>query len=196
MHPFLTRYNQVSRPKLKEATAYESEYTVPVITKVSINVGLGDTVGNSKAIEEITALVADITGQHPSVTKARKAIAGFKIRQGMQVGMRTTLRGNRMYDFITKLTDVALPRTRDFRGIAPSGITAGGSLNLGIRDNSIFPEVPYGSVSHGLQVTVVSTARNEQEARLLFESLGFVFQTGDDITSKKTSKKKSIRKRS
>jgi large subunit ribosomal protein L5 len=195
MHPFLTRYNQVSRPKLKEVGSYTSEYLVPRVTKVSINCGIGDLAGNQKTIDELANQLATITGQKPSITKARKAIAGFKIRENMVVGMRVTLRGERMQDFLTKLTDIALPRTRDFRGIPPTSVTAGGSLNVGIRDSAIFPEVSYGSLAHGLQVTVVSTATDMDEARTLFESLGFLFQTGDDIAVRKTSKKKYNRKR-
>lgn len=193
MHLFLTRYNQVSRPKLKEATQYASEYMVPMVKKVSVNCGVGDVATNGKAVEELADFIASITGQHPILTKARKAIAGFKIRQGMVVGMKVTLRGERMYDFLSKLTDVAIPRTRDFRGLNPYGITPNGSLNIGIKDASIFPEVAYGTLNHSLQVTVVSSAKNSEEARILFESLGFLFQKEEDAVKKPT--KKSTRKR-
>ncbi len=197
MHPFITRYNQVSIPKLKENRSYESEYAVPRVSKVSVNVGVGDTLANSKAIEVISTMVATITGQKPVEAKARKAISGFKIRQGMVVGLKTTLRGTRMHDFLAKLSQVALPRTRDFRGLVPTAITADGNLNIGIRDSMIFPELAQGEPGHGVQVTIVSSARTQEEARTLYESLGFVFQKAEDVApKKKRGKRGNYNKRS
>ena len=195
MHPYSTRYNQVALPKLKEHTTYASTYEVPIIKKVSINCGLGDVLTNGKAVDEVTALIAAITGQKAVQTKAHKAIAGFKIRQGMVVGLKTTLRAERMNDFLMKLTDIALPRTRDFRGLPATGITASGTLNIGIKDSSIFPEVSYGSIPHGLQITIVSNAKSVEEARLLYETMGFLFQAEGEETKKKKNSKKSHHKR-
>ncbi|MEI6477875.1 MAG: 50S ribosomal protein L5 [bacterium] len=183
MHPFLTIYNQKAVPKLKEGRTYVSSYLIPRVTKVSVNMGVGDTVGNGKALEEVSELMTQITGQKPAVTKARKAIAGFKIREAMPVGLKVTLRGARMNDFLIKLSQVVLPRTRDFRGLVPTSVTSDGNLNIGIRDTLIFPEVSQGTLSHGLQVTLVSNARTQEEARILYESLGFVFQSAEEAAT-------------
>jgi len=195
IHPFITRYTKTVVPRLTESRAYVSPYTIPAVKKVVINCGLGDVLTNGKAVEEVAALLATVTGQKPIETKARKAIAGFKIRTGMVIGMKVTLRGDRMYDFLYKLTDVALPRTRDFRGIPASGITKNGTLNIGIRDTSIFPEVPYGATNHGLQVTVVSNATSEEEARTFYESVGFIFQAEDEVVRKKRVKKTNYKRK-
>ena len=194
MHPFLTRYNQTVLPQLTAAKTYPSTFLIPKVTKVVINCGIGDLAGNDKAIEELATILTQVTGQKPVVTKAHKAIAGFKIRQGMVVGMKVTLHGERMQDFLIKLLDVALPRTRDFRGINPGGVTAAGSLNIGIKDASIFPEVPYGGMNHGLQVTVVSTAKTMEESQLLYHSLGFYFQSEEDRVKPKAKKSNFKRK--
>lgn len=182
MHPFLTQYNQVALPKLKEAKQYGSSFEIPRVTKVVVNVGVGDIASNGGAVEDLAKKIANITGQQPVLTKARKAISGFKIRQGMVVGMKVTLRGSRMYDFLSKLTTIALPRTRDFRGLKPTGITPDGNLNIGIKDSIIFPEASQESGSlHGIEVTLVSTARTLEEARLLYESLGIVFMSEEEL---------------
>jgi large subunit ribosomal protein L5 len=177
MHPFLTTYTTVSIPKLKAEREYISDYMIPRVTKVVLNMGIGDLQGNNKGIEDATILLTQISGQKPVLTKARKAISGFKIRIGMQIGLKVTLRGERMYDFISKLSGVTLPRTRDFRGLKPSAITADGNLNLGIRDTIIFPEASQDGIGHGVQVTIVSTARTKEEAHTLYTSLGFPFQS-------------------
>jgi len=185
MNPFSTQYNTVVAPQLKAQKAYASEYLVPKVTKVIINVGLGDVMTNNKAIDEVADLVGRIAGQKPVLTKARTAISGFKIRQGMVVGMKVTLRGSRMEDFLSKLIQIALPRTRDFRGLKSSGITADGNLNIGIKDSTIFPEAGQDITVHGIQVTLVSTAKTLEEAQLLYTGLGFVFQSESESTSKK-----------
>lgn len=177
MHHFLTRYEQSVKPVLVADHAYPSTYLIPKVTKVVLNVGLGDLLGNSKAIEEVAALLMRITGQKPIETKARKAIAGFKIRQAQVIGMKVTLRSHRMYDFLTKLIEVSLPRTRDFRGLKATGITSDGNLNIGIRDSMIFPEAGEDLTLPGIQITIVSNAQSLEEARLLYQSLGFVFQS-------------------
>lgn len=175
MHSFLTTYNTVAVPELTKKVSYPSTYLIPKVTKVVVNVGIGDLQGNTKGTEEAIQLVGRLTGQKPVLTKARKAISGFKIRQGMDVGLKVTLRGERMYDFLAKLIMVTLPRTRDFRGLKSSAITADGNLNLGIRDTSIFPEASEDGTSHGIQITIVSTASSLDEARTLYTSLGFPF---------------------
>ena len=190
MHPFTTLYNQTVLPKLKEGKAYSSTYLIPKVTKVTVNVGVGDCVGNSKALEDVISLVTDITGQKPVQTKARKAISGFKIRENMVVGLKTTLRGQMMNDFLIKFIEVVLPRTRDFRGLPITSVTADGNLNIGIKDSMIFPEVSQLTLSHGIQITVVSTAKTLEEARLLFESLGFVFQSEETASQAPAKKKK------
>ena len=176
MHPFLKQYQEVAVPKLKESFSYASSYTVPKVEKVVINVGIGDLQGNQGSIDQVAGLIKKISGQAPVVTKATKAVSGFKIRQGMVVGMKVTLRGERMQDFLQKLIVIALPRTRDFRGLNPKSITANGSLHLGIKDSMIFPEVAQENLSHSLQVTLVSKTKSLEEARTFYEALGFVFQ--------------------
>ena len=177
MHPFLTTYTTVAVPKLTAKRSYSSTYLIPRVTKVVLNMGIGDLQGNGKAVEDATLLLTQISGQKPVLTKARKAISGFKLRAGMEVGLKVTLRGERMHDFITKFSTVTLPRTRDFRGLKPTAITADGMLNVGIKDTIIFPEASQDGVGHGVQVTLVSTARSKEEAFTLFSALGFPIQS-------------------
>lgn len=177
MHPYLSRYDEAVKPKLIAERPYASTYLIPKVSKVVLNVGLGDLLGNSKAIEEVGSLLSRISGQKPIETKARKAIAGFKIRQYQVIGMKVTLRGVRMYDFLTKLIEVTLPRTRDFRGLKASGITSDGNLNIGVKDSMIFPEAGEDLTLPGIQITIVSNARTMEESQLLYTSLGFVFQS-------------------
>ena len=195
MHPFITTYTKNAVPRLKEFKTYASQYQIPKVSKVVVNIGVGDTIGNSKALEDVILLSTQITGQRPVQAKARKAIAGFKIREGNVIGLKTTLRDERMNDFLAKLLQVVLPRTRDFRGLPPTGITADGNLNIGIRDSMIFPEVAQGGQGHGIQVTIVSNATSMEEARLLFESIGFVFQKEDEIRERTVRKSKNYGKR-
>jgi len=196
MHLLTTRYNESVLPKLTQARQYPSTYLIPKVSKVSVNCGIGDVMTNGKAVEDVTKMLASITGQKPAEAKARTAISGFKIRQGQVVGLKTTLRGDRMNDFLLKLIEVALPRTRDFRGLKPSAITEDGTLNIGIRDSMIFPEVAnQEGTTHSLQVTVVSNARSKEEARLLYESLGFVFGTEEDTATKKKGRKSGYKRK-
>jgi large subunit ribosomal protein L5 len=166
MHEYQKQYTTVAIPKLTAEKQYASTYLIPKIEKVVINMGVGDLLTTGKDTKEAEAFLAAIAGQKAVVTKSSKAIAGFKIRQGMPVGMKVTLRGKRMEDFLIKLTTVVLPRTRDFRGIKPSSVASNGSLHLGIKDSMVFTEVSQGTFQHSLQ----------EEGRLLFESIGFVFQ--------------------
>ena len=180
MHPFSTRYSEIVVPALKALKQYPSNYLVPRVSKVIVNVGIGDLKENNKAIDEAALLIGRITGQRPIRTKARMAIASFKIRQNMVVGLKVTLRGQRMEDFLYKFIEIALPRTRDFRGLKATGITADGNLNVGIRDATIFPEAGEDVSQPGLQVTVVSNARTLDDARSLYEGLGFYFKSSED----------------
>jgi large subunit ribosomal protein L5 len=177
MHEYLKQYTTVAVPKLTAEKQYASDYLIPKVEKVVINMGVGDLLTAGKDTDEAEKFLGAIAGQKAVVTKSSKAIAGFKIRQGMPVGMKVTLRGKRMQDFLVKLMQVALPRTRDFRGVKPSSIASNGSLHLGIKDSMVFPEVAQGTFQHSLQISLVVTpACSPEEARLLFESLGFVFQ--------------------
>lgn len=194
MQPFLTQYQQNSIPKLKELKSYPSDYLIPKVVKASINCGIGDAVGNSKTIGELSQLIAEITGQKPVQVKARKAISGFKIRQNMIIALKVTLRGKRMYDFIYKLSQISLPRTRDFRGLKPSSLTPNGDLNIGIRDSIIFPEIQSDNTNHGIQVTISSTAKTLEEATVLYESLGFVFGSQSELSTKKKTSKHHYKK--
>lgn len=177
MHAYQKQYTTVAVPKLTANKQYASTYLIPKVEKVVVNMGIGDLIAAGKDVAEAEAFMSALVGQKAIVTKSSKAIAGFKIRQGMSVGIKVTLRGKRMHDFLAKLIQVALPRTRDFRGVKPSSIASNGSLHLGIKDSMVFPEVAQGNFQHPLQVSLVTTpACSPEEARVLFEALGFVFQ--------------------
>ncbi|OGN09200.1 MAG: 50S ribosomal protein L5 [Candidatus Yanofskybacteria bacterium RIFCSPHIGHO2_02_FULL_41_11] len=149
--------------------------SVPKINKVIINIGTGRILKDGKAIERVEKDLTLLSGQKPIVRKAKKSIAGFKTREGMEIGYSVTLRGKRMYDFLDRLISVALPRSKDFRGIDPKNVDQGGSLNLGIKEHSIFPEIQYENVKEifGLQITVVTTARNREKGLRLLKLIGF-----------------------
>jgi large subunit ribosomal protein L5 len=176
MHHFLSHYTQVVVPALTAKYTFASPYEIPKISKVVINSGIGDLAGNNQQIEAAVAMLAKITGQKPVITRARTSVAGFKLRAGMPNGIKVTLRGEQMHDFLSKLTTVALPRTRDFRGLPASGIAKDGSLNIGIRDSMIFPEVAQDTFSYPFQITIVAKAEHREMARFFYEQLGFVFQ--------------------
>lgn len=167
-------------PKLKKEFGISNPMAVPRITRVVCNIGLGEAPRNSKlmdqAVEELTA----IAGQRPTIRKARKSIAQFKLRAGMQIGCAVTLRRDRMYEFIDRLINIALPRVRDFRGLSPKGFDGRGNFTMGLRDHSIFPEIDYTKVEtpKGMNVTVVTTARTDDQARFLLQELGFPFAKG------------------
>lgn len=194
MHPYTTLYNTQVLPKLKEFKNYESAYEIPRVTKVSVNCGVGDVMNNGKELEEVAALVTSITGQKAVETKARKAVSGFKIRQNNVVGLKTTLRGERMRDFLYKFLQISLPRTRDFRGIKPTSVTKDGNLNVGIKDSVIFPEAAEAIRAHGLQVTLVSNAKTKEEALALYQSMGFVFNNEVVEAKKRKGVKRNYKK--
>lgn len=171
-------YNKTIQAELSSELNLANRYQVPKLEKVVINVGVGDAKDNKKSIEEVVKNLATITGQKPVVTKAKKSIAGFKIRAGQPIGARVTLRDDRMYDFIDKLVTITLPRVRDFRGLSLKGFDGKGNYNLGIKEHIIFPEIHFEQVekNHGLNITVVTTAENDEQAIALLKKLGFPFE--------------------
>ena len=157
---------------------YSNVMQVPKISKISVNIGLGDAVQNSKLIDGAVSQLTQITGQYPIVTRARKSIASFKLREGMPIGVKVTLRRERMYEFLDRLINVALPRVRDFRGISAKAFDGRGNYSLGIKEQIIFPEIDYDNIDRvqGLNVTIVTTAKTDDEARSLLSHFGMPFR--------------------
>jgi large subunit ribosomal protein L5 len=172
------RYKGEIVPKLKEQFQYTNIHQVPKVVKVTVNRGLGDAHQNAKALESSIAELAAITGQKPVVTRAKRAIAGFKVREGMPVGVMVTLRSERMYAFLNRLINLALPRIRDFRGISPRSFDGRGNYTLGLREQLIFPEVDYDSIDQirGMDITIVTTAQTDEEGRALLKEMGMPFR--------------------
>jgi large subunit ribosomal protein L5 len=172
------RYRDKIMPALIQRFAYTNEMQVPRLDKVVVNIGVGESISNPKALDAATADLKKITGQQPVVLKSRKAIANFKLRAGLPIGVKVTLRGARMYQFVDKLLSVGLPRIRDFRGISPTGLDGHGNYTLGLREQLVFPEIEYDKIDklRGLEVTFVTTARTDEEARALLAELGFPFR--------------------
>ncbi|MFL2804646.1 MAG: 50S ribosomal protein L5 [Dehalococcoidia bacterium] len=168
--------NEVA-PELKKEFGYKGVMEIPRVTKVIVNMGLGEALQNSKAIENATSDLSLITGQKPVTTKARKSIAGFKLREGMPIGAKVTLRGKRMYEFLDRLLNAALPRIRDFQGIERECFDGRGNCSIGIREHTIFPEIDYNNIDkiRGLQVVIVTTANTDQEGMRLLELAGMPF---------------------
>ena len=173
------KYREEVAPALKERFNIENVMRIPKIEKVVVNMGVGEAVANSRAMDGALEDLAKITGQKPQLRRARKSIAGFKIREGMPVGARVTLRGERMWEFLDRLISIALPRVRDFRGVSPTGFDGRGNYALGLREQLIFPEISYDEVdaTRGLDVAVVTTAETDDEARELLRLLGMPFRT-------------------
>ena len=173
-----TFYTEKVVPKLMEQFEYGNIHQVPKLIKVTVNRGLGEASQNAKALEASVAELAVITGQRPVVTRAKKAIAGFKIRQGMPVGAMVTLRAERMYAFLNRLINLTLPRIRDFRGVSPKSFDGRGNYTLGLREQLIFPEIEYDSIDQirGMDVTIVTSAKTDEEGRALLKELGMPFR--------------------
>lgn len=173
-----TFYKDTVVPKLIEQFKYDNIHQVPKVVKVTVNRGLGEASQNAKALESSLNELALITGQRPVVTRAKKAIAGFKIRQGMPVGVAVTLRSDRMYSFLNRLINLALPRIRDFRGISPKSFDGRGNYTLGLREQLIFPEIDYDGIDQirGMDITIVTTATTDEEGRALLKALGMPFR--------------------
>uniref|UniRef100_A0A7C1F2P7 Large ribosomal subunit protein uL5 n=1 Tax=Ammonifex degensii TaxID=42838 RepID=A0A7C1F2P7_9THEO len=171
------KYRNEVVPALMEKFGYKNIMEVPRLAKVTVNMGLGEAVQNPKAIDAAVEDLKAITGQKPLVTRAKKSIAAFKLRAGMQIGAKVTLRGERMYHFVDKLFNVVLPRVRDFRGVSPKAFDGRGNFTLGLREQIIFPEIDYDKVDRvrGMNITFVTTAKTDEEARELLRLLGMPF---------------------
>jgi large subunit ribosomal protein L5 len=169
------KYKEEIIPEMKEKFGYKNDLAVPRIEKVVINTGIGKFQGEKERVQEVENDLQLITGQKSLMTKAKKAISGFKIRENMEIGMKTTLRGKRMWDFMDRLINVALPRTRDFQGISPSAVDKNGNLNIGVKEHTIFPEVFSEKVKNifSLQITLVTSAKDKKEGLEFFKLLGF-----------------------
>jgi large subunit ribosomal protein L5 len=172
------RYEKEVAPALKKEFGYSNVMAIPRVEKVVVNMGLGDATQNAKIVDTGADEIARITGQKPVVTRAKKSIAQFKVRKGMPIGAMVTLRGERMWEFLDRLMAVALPRVRDFRGVSPKGFDGRGNYTLGLKDQLIFPEIDYMKVdkSRGMNISVVTTARTDEESRKLLQLLGMPFR--------------------
>ncbi len=172
------RYKAEIVPKLKEKFGYRNVMQVPKLSKVVVNMGLGDAIENVKVIETAAAEIAIITGQKPVVTKARKSIANFKLREGVPIGVMVTLRRDQMYHFLDKLIAIALPRVRDFKGVSPRGFDGRGNYTIGIKEQIMFPEVNYDKIDkiRGMNIAIITTAKTDDEARQLLKLMGMPFK--------------------
>ena len=171
------RYRNEIVPKLMELYKYQNVMQVPRLSKVVLNIGLGEAVRDAKALEAAEGDLTTISGQHPVITRAKKSIASFRLRAGMPIGMKVTLRGERMYDFFEKLVNAALPRIREFQGVSPDGFDGRGNYTLGVKEQIIFPEVDYDKIDkvRGLEVSIITTANTNEEGKHLLEALGMPF---------------------
>ena len=178
MNRLRQKYENEVKNQMVEKFGYKSVMQIPTIDKIVINMGIGDAVSNSKVLDEAVAELALITGQKPVITRAKKSIAGFRLREGMPIGCKVTLRGERMYDFLDKLVSVSLPRVRDFRGVSKKSFDGRGNYTLGVKEQLIFPEIDYDKVNkvRGMDIVVVTTANTDEEARELLTQLGMPFQ--------------------
>jgi large subunit ribosomal protein L5 len=171
-------YKQTVVPELRTKFGYKSIMEVPRITKITLNMGVGEAVGDKKVLDHAVGDMIKIAGQKPVVTKARKAIAGFKIREGYPIGCMLTLRGNRMYEFLDRLVTIAMPRIRDFRGISGKGFDGRGNYNVGVKEQIIFPEIEYDKIDalRGMNISITTTAKNDAEAKALLAAFKFPFK--------------------
>ncbi|MGB0612698.1 MAG: 50S ribosomal protein L5 [Miltoncostaeaceae bacterium] len=191
------RYEDEVRPKLQEQFGYSSPMQHPRIEKITLNMGVGEAKQNSKTLDEAVEQLAIISGQRPAITRARKSIAQFKLREDMPIGAKVTLRGARMWEFLDRLNTVALPRIRDFRGINPDGFDGRGNYNLGLREQTIFPEIDYDKVDkvRGLNVTITTSATTDEEARAMLTALGMPFrEEGYSAEERAARRRKKMRK--
>lgn len=172
------RYQKEIVPALAKEFNIQNPMAIPRLEKIVINMGMGEAVSNAKLLDTATDELAAIAGQKPVVTKAKKSIASFKLRQGMSIGAMVTLRGDRMYEFLDRFVSIALPRVRDFRGVSPKAFDGRGNYTLGIRDQLIFPEIDFNKVdkARGMNISIVTTARDDEQARSLLRALGVPFR--------------------
>ncbi len=177
-HAMKQRYQKDVAPALMKTLKLENVMQVPRVQKVVVNIGLGEALDNAKALDAAVADLSAITGQKPVVTKARKSIANFKLREGRAIGAKVTLRGERMWSFLDRLLNIALPRVRDFRGVSPDSFDGRGNYTLGFREQLVFPEIEYDKIDklRGLEVTIVTTAQNDDHGRTLLQMLGMPFR--------------------
>jgi large subunit ribosomal protein L5 len=180
----LARYREEIVPELMREFGYKNVMQVPKLEKIVVNIGLGEAIQNAKAIDAAVGDLSAITGQKPVVTKAKKSIAAFKLRAGMPIGAMVTLRGQRMYEFLDRLTAIALPRIRDFRGVSPNSFDGRGNYTLGLREQLAFPEIDYDRIDkvRGLEMSIVTTAKTDEEGRRLLTLLGMPFASTDRAT--------------
>jgi large subunit ribosomal protein L5 len=173
-------YNEEIAPVLFEELSLENVMQIPCVVKVVVNVGVGEALDNPKALDEAVKDLSTITGQRPVVTKARKSIANFKLREGRSIGAKVTLRGDRMWAFLDRLINVALPRVRDFRGISPDSFDGRGNYTLGLQEQLIFTEIDYDQIDkiRGMELTIVTTAEDDDQARALLTKIGMPFRKG------------------
>jgi large subunit ribosomal protein L5 len=173
-----TRYQQEIMPALQKEFNYGNPMQVPGVNKVVVNIGMGEAIQNAKAMDAAISDLAAITGQRPVITRARRSVASFKLREGMQIGCMVTLRGDRMYVFLDKLMNVALPRLRDFQGVSPDSFDGHGNYTLGLREQLVFPEIDYDKIDkvRGMEVSIVTTARTDEEGRRLLTLMGMPFK--------------------
>jgi large subunit ribosomal protein L5 len=172
------KYQQEVVPALRKEFDYKNPMQVPGVHKVVINIGMGEVIQNAKAMDAAISDLATITGQRPVITRAKRSVAAFKLREGMQIGCMVTLRGDRMYQFLDKLLNVALPRLRDFQGVSPEAFDGRGNYTLGLREQLVFPEIDYDKVDkvRGMEVSIVTTARTDEEGRRLLKLMGMPFK--------------------
>jgi len=171
------RYREEIIPALMKEFGYKNLMQAPRLEKVTVNVGLGEAVQNAKALDAASSDVATVTGQHPVITRAKKSIANFKLREGMPIGVMVTLRGSRMWEFLDRALNAALPRVRDFQGVSPNSFDGRGNYSMGIREQVIFPEIEYDKIDkvRGMQLTICTTAKTDEEGQRLLEMLGMPF---------------------
>ena len=172
------KYQKEVVPNLQKEFSYRNPMQVPTVHKVVINIGMGEAIQNAKAMDAAVSDLATITGQRPVITRAKRSVAAFKLREGMQIGVMVTLRGDRMYYFLDKLINVALPRLRDFQGVSPEAFDGRGNYTLGLREQLVFPEIDYDKVDkvRGMEVSIVTTARTDEEGRWLLKLMGMPFK--------------------
>jgi large subunit ribosomal protein L5 len=177
MNRLLQKYNEEIKPALIKEFGYTTPMQCPKVEKVVINLGVGDAIQNPKALEEAVAELTQISGQKPVITKAKKSIANFKLREGMQIGTKVTLRGERMYDFLDKLFSISLPRVRDFHGVSATAFDGRGNYTLGVKEQLIFPEINFDKVNkvRGMDVVIVTSANTNKEAYALLKAMGMPF---------------------
>ena len=173
------RYDKSIRDELRKQFSYGNVMQIPKVEKIVVNIGMGEAIGNAKAMDAAAGDLATITGQRPIITKSRRAISNFRLRVGMPIGLKVTLRGERMWHFLEKLVTVALPRIRDFQGVPDKSFDGRGNYSLGLKEQLVFPEIEYDKIDRlrGMEITICTTARTDEEARALLRGLGMPFRT-------------------